>query len=68
MELTLSENILQRPLDMLLLDQAGPAWGSVVMDWGRCAGTPGPLVVKTSPGDTLAPAWPELPPTRGSLG
>lgn len=31
MELTLSENTPQRPVEMLLLDQAGPAWGSVGM-------------------------------------
>lgn len=53
---------------MLLLDQVGPAWGSVVLDWGGYAGTPGGPSQKTSPGDTLAPAWPELPPTRSNLG
>lgn len=32
MRLTLSENTLQRPLEMLLLDQGHPAWESVVLD------------------------------------
>lgn len=32
MRLTLSENTLQRPLEMLLLGQVGPAWESVVLD------------------------------------
>lgn len=28
---------------MLLLDQVGPAWGSVVLDWWVCRNPQGPL-------------------------
>ena len=43
MKWTLSENTLQRPLEMLLLDQVGPAWGSVVLDWWVCRNPQGPF-------------------------